>query len=257
LATVDDILGDFFPVTAATVPSYAGTGVYLSYPTAYSSVDTGSIKFVDTDVISQSGGEVSMDTWITDVVSNSYTGYAGYGLALTSASSLPTGVVKFLFDGHELTFTRVWTPDLRVVNSQDDRGFPFVKINLDDPDCASECTISSIQYKWVKRATDGTWTPMTLQELGVLVKAGGGTLSIKVGSDTSEQVIVISIPETSVEGTIDWVASNASLTNVTEAQFNSFVTSDICNFGLSYDDKLGMRYFQNIYDAAGTCGAAD
>lgn len=256
-ARINNIIDSYLPVTSSTVTTYSSTGVYVSYPTAYSSAQTGSVQFVDTDVTTSEGGNAPQDTpkgtWITDVTANSFTGYYGFGVNLTSGSDLPIGTVKFLIASNELTFTRLMTPDLRDINAQDDRGFPFIKINKTTPGCTTNCTIASIDYKWVKRASSGAWSAMTLQELGALVEADSPMASWNVGSDSSSQRIEFRIPMTSLEGSITWSSANANLINVSEAQFQAFVTSDICNLGLGYDDKLGMRYFEGIQDATGTC----
>ncbi len=41
---------------------------------------------------------------------------------------------------------------------------------------------------------------------------------------------------------------------MTESDLASMTTIEICHFGLSYDDKLGMRMFEGIANAPGTCG---
>lgn len=47
---IDSYLDDDTPV------SYSGTGVYVAYPTAYSSVDEGTVTFTDSDVTTEEGG---------------------------------------------------------------------------------------------------------------------------------------------------------------------------------------------------------
>jgi hypothetical protein len=40
---------------------------------------------------------------------------------------------------------------------------------------------------------------------------------------------------------------------MTEAELLATTTDELCHFGLSYDDKLGMRMFGSVGNAPGTC----
>ena len=40
---------------------------------------------------------------------------------------------------------------------------------------------------------------------------------------------------------------------LTESEFDALTNESICHLGLSYDDRMGMRYFQNINDSGDNC----
>lgn len=249
-ATISDLIGDFLSSTT-TDSEYESTGIYVSYPTTFSTVETGSVTFVDSAVVTQEGGNVAAGTATSAVTTNNFTGYKGFGPNLTNASELPDGEIRFSVGSQTLTFSDVATPSLAKLNAPTGRIFPFIRFNLDTAGCTTSCTLSGVSYQWMKK-TETAWTLASLEELELLVKADSGTISIKVDGDEAK-TIGITIPETALEGTIAWEATSANLSGVSTSEFDSLITTQICGLGLSTDDKLGLRYFQNINDAAGTC----
>lgn len=173
---------------------------------------------------------------------------------IDNSSELPSGEIIFFFDGHNLTFSDVLTPSLEQLTAPTGRILPFVKFDLDDSACTSECTLSGLSYKWMKKTSTG-WTSASLTELSLLVGSDGASLGFRVDNDIT-QTAGITLPMSSLNGTITWEASNATLSGVTDSEFENLTTTQLCNIGLSYDDKLGMRYFENINDASGTCSGS-
>lgn len=253
-ATVADILNSFLS-EAVTTTEYSMTGVYVSYLNTFSSATTGTVTFVNSNVVTSEGGAIPANTATSDVTLNASGSYNGYGPNITGESELPTGAIVFAFGDKALTFSNVQTPRLAELNAPTGRIFPFIKFNMTSASCTTNCTLSSVAYKWMKKTSTG-WTAATLAELSTLMNSTGGYVSIKVNNDSS-RVVGFTIPITDVEGTIDWAAANATLTGVTESEFTSMLTAHICNLGISYDDKLGMRYFSGIANGPGTCGGAD
>lgn len=249
-ATIADILGDYLSESTTTF-GYESTGIYVAYPTTFSSATTGSVTFTDSSVTTGEGGAITAGTATSDVTTNNFTGYNGFGVNTTSASELPSGEIIFSFGEKTLTFSDVQTPSLATITASTGRIFPFIKFDLVDSECASACEISGISYKWLKKTSTG-WTSATLTELSLLAADDGGYISVKVDNNISKYV-GFAIPISSLTGTLNWDLDTATLNEVTEEQFNALTSDDICNLGLSYDDKLGMRIFQNISDAPGTC----
>lgn len=248
---VSDIIGSYYD-TATTTFTYASTGIYVAYPTAFSSLDTGSVKFVDTDVITSEGGAITKNTSTSSVTTNNFTGYKGFGSNLTSTSTMPQGTIIYAFGDKTLTFTKIETPTLAEISASTNRIFPFIKLNKTDTGCTSNCTLASIDYKWMKK-TATSWTDATTTEISLITESGTGVFSFYVDNTSSGKYVSFVIPSATTSGTILWQSANASLTGITATEFTNLVTTQICNIGLSYDDKFGMRYFQNINDATGTC----
>lgn len=249
-ATISDII-DGFLNDSSTAAEYTSTGVYIAYSTSYDSAETGTVTFVDSQVTTQEAGVVPANTPISDLTQNNYTGHYSFGPNIVNSSELPSGTIVFKFGDKTLTFTDVETPSLEELTTPEGRIFPFVRFNKESSGCTTNCTLSGLSYKWMKKTSTG-WTEATQEELDILVVSDGGFISFLVDND-SNQSVGIEIPISSVSGEISWDPSNATLTGVTSAEFEAITTSEICHLGLSYDDKLGMRYFEGIDDAPGTC----
>lgn len=249
-ATVSDIIDNFLSETS-TVPAYTGTGIYAAYPSTYSSATSGSVTFADSDVTTSEGGLIKAGTPTSAVTANNFSNYYGFGPNATADSELPSGKIIFSFGDKALTFTGVQTPTLAQITAPTGRIFPFVKISKSDPACTSNCTIGSLSYKWMKKTANG-WTPASLTELGLVISDNGGYVSLRLKND-GNKVIGFTLPLSSPSGTIAWDSSKANLSGVTAAELGSMTTAQICHFGLSCDDRLGMRYFEGIDDASGTC----
>lgn len=251
-AEIDDLVDSFYNESTTTV-AYADTGAYVSYPTTFSTLDTGTVTLTDTAVTTEEGGAVAAGTATSQVTSNNFSGHKGFGINTTSTSELPSGEVIFAFGGKTLTFPDVETPSLASLTSPVGRLFPFIKFNKSSSSCTSSCTLSGISYKWMKKTSTG-WTEATLEEVDLLVSSANSYLGFRIDGDENRQV-GFTIPKTSLTGTIDWDVSNASLTGITTSQFEAITTSQICHLGLSFDDQLGMRYFQNISNSNDNCSS--
>lgn len=249
-ATVASMINTYWG-TDVTTTQYANTGIYVVYPTTFSSVSSGSVVFSDSAVTTDEGGAIAAGTSTTAVTNNDFGSNHSFGPNISTTSELPSGTIVFTVGGSTLTFTDVVTPSLATLNAPTGRIFPFLKFNTTDTSCTSNCTIDSVEYKWMKKSSAG-WTAATTTELGLLVDGDGGFLSIRVDNNANK-TIGITLPKTSASGTIDWAAASASLSGVTSAEMTNMVTTQLCHLGISYDDTIGMRYFESADDAAGTC----
>ncbi len=251
-ATVSDLIDQYFDV-AKTTATYTNTGVYVSYPDSFSSASTGSVTFTESEVITSEAGTVPADTATYQVTNNDYGNFHSFGPNITKESELPSGGIVFTFGGKTLTFSDVKTPTLAQLTAPTGRIFPFIKFVKSDATCGSACTLSAIGYQWMKK-TDGGGAAASLSELGLVIASKGGYISFRVGSDgDSSKVVGFTIPVTSVEGSLDWNVSNATLSGVTEAALKAMTTDQICHLGISYDDQIGMRYFEGVANVSGTC----
>ena len=249
-ATVANVINSFFD-DATTTMTYQNTGVYVVYPTSFSSASTGSVTFADSSVTTDEGGVIAAGTTTSAVTNNDYGSNHSFGPNISKTSELPSGTATYTMGSQTLTFSDITTPSLAQLMAPTGRIFPFLKFNTTVANCASNCTLSSVDYKWMKKTSTG-WEAATVAELSALVVKAGGFLSIRVNNDANK-TIGITIPKTSASGSIAWSASNATLSGVTSTEMSNLITTQLCHVGLSYDDQLGMRYFESIYDAAGTC----
>jgi hypothetical protein len=137
-----------------------------------------------------------------------------------------------------LTFTNVVT---RTYASLTDTGtiMPFLKFNT------SNGVVASLGYKWMKRSSSTSWTEATADEVKLIVNDNGGYVTLYRGAKSKN--IGIKIPR-DASGTIAWLKSNTQEANVTDAEFESTTTNDLCSMAVSYDDKLGLRLFAGAAD---------
>jgi len=249
-ATMNDIIDSFLD-SDTTTATYLHTGIYVAYPSAFSSATSGSVTFVDSAVTTDEGGSIPANTPTSDITVNAFGDYLGFGPNISQTSELPSGTIIFAMGDEQLTFTGVRTPTLAELNAPTGRIFPFIRFNQTSSACTTDCTLSGVSYKWMKKTASG-WAEASLAELTSIADSDGGAISIYVNGD-DEKRFMITIPITEISGTIDWVADNATLEGgLTAAEFEDTYTSELCHLGLSYDDKLGMRYFQNFEDS-GSC----
>ncbi len=248
-AKVTDILDNY--LTDSVVPSYNSTGVYVAYPTSYSSISTGSVTFVDSAVTTEEAGTLPANTATSSVTTTHFGDYYSWGVNLPTTSETVTGDVKYAFGDKTLTFPDVQMPALARLQSPTGRTFPFIKFNKTDANCTSNCTIASFEYKWMKKTATG-WTDATLSEVSLLIASGGIGFRYAL-EDNSTKYINLSFSTEATSASVEWLPANFSLENVSSAEFQNLYISQICHIGLSHSDKFGMKYFQNIYNVDGTC----
>ncbi len=250
-ATVTDMLNTFWSSGATTTADYQHTGIYVVYPNTFSSVNTGSVTFADSAVTTDEGGAIPAGTATSAVTNNDFGTTYSFGPNISTSSELPSGTITFTIGSQTLTFADVVTPTLAQLNEPTGRIFPFLKLVTDDSACTANCTLASLDYQWMKKSSSG-WVAATVAELTALIDDDGGTFSVRVDNNENT-TFTMTIPKTSASGSIAWSAANANLVGVSSATFTDLQTSQLCHFGISYDDKLGLRYFESVQDAAGTC----
>ncbi len=250
-ATIADVIDNYLPDTATA--TYNSTGIYIAYPTSFSTATTGSVTFQDSAVTTTEGGAIPKNTATSDVTTNNFTGYYGFGPNTTSTSELPTGTIAFSFGGKTITYTDVQAPSLAELTAPTGRILPFIKFVKSNSNCTMDCTLASVDYKWMKKDEIG-WTAASTDELNVLVAGDGANIGIRVGRDTADdKIFEIAIPKTQASGSIAWKSSNMRLSGATASEVDSLTTTQLCHLGLSYDDQIGMRYFEGIGNTSGTC----
>jgi hypothetical protein len=261
-ATIADVVGRFLD-PATTTSSFGGTGVYVSVPSAFwdGPVDEASMTFsADLHYIVQlEGGGSTLETAPAGTavggdafISNDGGDTRSVGVYAAPGFDLPQGSYQTDLGSTALTFTSVATLTDAELTSAEGTLLPFVRFVQADAQCASACAIAAIDVEWRKRTADG-WILATAEELALTVGSGGGFASIVVGSEGSSRTIGITLPGDAPTSSVAWDPANAFLNGLDGAAFLSVTTDQLCHFGLSYDDRLGMRHFAGIGNAPGTC----
>jgi len=93
---------------------------------------------------------------------------------------------------------------------------------------------TSIDYRWMKRASATSWVAATVDEIALTIGSAGGYLSVHRAPSWHNEfgAAIPAQPSGSIAWT--WAASGPA---------------DICGFAVSYDDKLGLRHFIGGADA--------
>ena len=258
--TVDDLVGAFLPDTVTL--RYGGTGIYASFmrsqfpagwePSRWASFDE-DVHYAPqggmgpgSPLVALAGTHVAA----ADLSTTGYGDYASVGLMATPGFDMPQGSYRFGIGPTTLTFSDVRTATDGQLQAAESFIMPYVRFVKTDPACTTACAISTIDYAWRKR-TDAGWVPATAGEIALVAGEQGGFLSIRLGNDPAKN-IGFTIPKETVTGSIAWgmAMTTDAATKVAAVHATS---SDLCHVGLSYDDKLGMRYFGGMGDAPGTC----
>jgi hypothetical protein len=237
--TVDDVTDQFLADSGAAVatPVFNLTSAYALYPASLDS----------TQYVVQSGVSPTLQHGAAFTVSHadgspapaatSFSGLgfgdtAGWGpdynyesspgLELPGSGGSPATMTYTLGAiGKTLTFTNVVT---RTRASLTDSGTLAIFIRL----VTTDDHYSSIDYKWMKRASASSWVPATAEEIALTISGDGGHVSFhRVPSWHNEFGAVIPAQPS---GSIAW-------------SWEASGPDDICGLAVSYDDKLGLRHF--------------
>ncbi len=262
---VSDIVGNFLDVST-TGMTYGGTGIYVAFPQSFyaGTIDDleadGSLTMSEEAHYSyqtQSGpsGVVTAPAGTavvgTGLIFNNFGNFWSFGILAVVGFDMPQGEYVFgLGDQGDLTFTQVATRTDADLQSAANFLMPFIKFNKDEPGCTSDCTLASIDYKWMKKSDSG-WVDATLEEVTIIVGDQGGFISIVPTNDNGPDNVSYVVPIDAVSGTLEW--SDPYHTTLSDSEVDALTTEEICHLGLSYDDKLGMRIFSGILNAPGTC----
>jgi hypothetical protein len=144
------------------------------------------------------------------------------GLELPGSGGSPATLAYTLGAlGRTLTFTNVVT---RTRASLTDAGTLAIFVRL----VTTDGRYSSIDYRWMKRASASSWVAATAEEIALTISGDGGHISFhRAPAWHNEFGATIPAQPT---GSIAW-------------SWEASGPNDICGLAVSYDDKLGLRHF--------------
>ena len=256
-ATMADLVGRFLD-PATTTSQFGGTGVYVSVPSTFWDGTTADAALTFSgDVYYQTMEGLDSAPAGTPVtgaalIENDFGDMRGVGLSAAPGYDLPQGTYEAALGEQTITFTSVATLTDEELATAEGTLLPFVRFTPVDLGCTEACAIGSLDVEWRKRTSD-SWILATADELALTVNDGTAFASLRVGTDGATEGIGITLPATEPTSSVAWLAENVSLAGIDEATFAGLTSDQLCHFGLSYDDKLGMRHFAGIGNAPGTC----
>lgn len=149
------------------------------------------------------------------------------------------------------TFT--WT-NVKVSDFSGGEGFIalFIRMDVSDAD-----KLTGLSWKW-RRKVSGAWVAATPEELKLIVSKQGGFVSLKVDGNSDAKSISARVPLSASEGSLVFATAKLATAGAgddgTADGYIQGLTADevkagidwsraLQNPGISYDDKLGMRFF--------------
>jgi hypothetical protein len=256
-ATLADLVGRFLD-PATTTSQFGGTGVYVSVPSTFWNGTTAEAALTFSgDVYYQTlegAGSAPAGTPVSGaaLMGNDFGDMRSVGLYAAPGYDLPQGTYEAALGEETITFTSVATLTDAELSTAEGTLLPFARFTPVELGCTEACAIASLDVEWRKRTSDA-WVLATADELALTVSDGAAFASLRVGTDGATETIGIALPVTEPTSSVPWLAANVFLAGIDEATFASLTTDELCHFGLSYDDKLGMRHFAGIGNAPGTC----
>jgi len=166
---------------------------------------------------------------------------------------------KYTLTAGGKTFT--W-PNVKTSDFSGGKGFLalFIRMDVNPSD-----KLLGISYRWRIKQDDGTWRAATDEEIKLIVAGAKGYISLKVDGMNSGKELGVMVPSGS-EGSIVFASaafgkegtggsaggSDPSVmlpeSGLTEAEVKAGLdwSRVLQNPGISYDDKLGMRFFMSF-----------
>jgi len=238
ILTIDDITDTFLPDSGPDVatPVFDQTFVYAEYPAVFDSTVYVVAGSPATNLLN--GGVYSVtETDATAALPSGYsstiagTGTVGWGaiynfdqdpgLELPGSGGSPATLAFTLGGiGASLTFTNVVTPTHEALAAS---GALALFLRLD----TTAGLYTSIDYRWMKRASDTSWVPATGEEIALTLSSDGAYVGFQHVGTTNGPGFAIPAEPT---GTIAWDQLSTG-------------PDDICAMAVSYDDRLGLQHF--------------
>ncbi|HEY0989003.1 MAG TPA: hypothetical protein VGD80_18170 [Kofleriaceae bacterium] len=237
--TVDDVTDHFLADTGAAVatPVFNLTSAYALYPASLDSTQyvvqgapssalqhgaAFSVRHADGSPPSAMTSFSSLGFGDTAGWGPDYSYESSPGLELPGSGGSPATLAYTLGAiGKTLTFTNVVT---RTRASLTDAGTLAIFVRL----VTADARYSSIDYRWMKRASASSWVPATAEEIALTISGDGGHVSFHRAPSWHNE-FGATIPAQPA-GSIAW-------------SWETSGPDDICGLAVSYDDKLGLRHF--------------
>ncbi|MGE0174373.1 MAG: hypothetical protein AB7T49_16375 [Oligoflexales bacterium] len=259
--TIQDMKNQFYPDNA--VFSYTGTGVVPQIPKSDlddEAPDTYAWTFSVDMPTATNGGEVCDGMAAGDTITagtectlehSDNSGANGDNLFAfgIETSNLQSGDYTLNVGSKTYTWKNVAVSDFSA-----GEGFLvlFTQIDVDD----NTNKITGLSYKWQIKGADGVYTPATDEVIKTIVKGDdngfGGYVSLKYLNDESKGSLGVMIPRESSGSIVfaDAIEADDETVRIDGSELTEDMVLDGVLFsdftgnpGISYDDKLGMRFF--------------
>lgn len=247
--TVQELMQETPPVYGY---AYDGTGIRVQMPAGYSmsSMDVASLTFQDPFFGTYMGPNTPMvpagqPIGTPQLLTGALDTHPLAAVYARPDNDIPMGTYKFNTRETNLRFDGVRAASAEELASGEGIIVPFLRIVPAAAGCQTDCTIGSIEYRWMQRS-DGRWQPAPAAELA-LMPAGRIDVT-RMMPNGQLQDLHLTLP-TNASGSLDWIRS-ASYDGMFQSDLAYVTSTQICYVGASFRDFVGMR----LTSAAGnTC----
>lgn len=240
---------------------YGGTGIvpelekseFTSAPTSYkwkfNFADPASAAVVlnngDTCTAEGGGTSVANDSWCTQTYTADPS-YSRYQLGL-EVMTPPEGTYTLEAAGKTYTWTNVEVSDFSA-----GEGFLALMVswtvNENGTADSADDRLTGFKFKYMKKDATAGWVAATQEELDLIIKSDSARVGFKVANTSmscgwrapKQPSGEIVFAQTDIDEACD---SNPVAAQVSDLKGTGLLWSSFYNAGVSYDDKLGMRFF--------------
>lgn len=238
----DDMINKFLPAT--TVFQYQSTGIIPEFDLSdyFDSTNTYSWTFSTQTVLHSNGctsGLTSGDALAasTECIVNGADDQYGKKAAINVESVPPTGTYTLKIGTH----TFQW-PNIEFNDLASGKGFLalFIRYNVN-----TDNMLTSISYQYRIKTDSDTYELASQSSIDLIIKNNSSYLSLKIDGNSDDKSIGIPIPETPEGDVLLNTLTSKEVQGVDLSEVINGINIDRVkqNPGLSYDDKLGMRFF--------------
>ncbi|MGE5180590.1 MAG: hypothetical protein ACM31C_00945 [Acidobacteriota bacterium] len=223
--------------------SYSGTGIEVRMPATFqmSQMATATFAFDAPFYGAAQGTDITvvpagMPIGAPALLTGKLDGHPIAAVYAQPGHDLPAGSYHFEARPTSLTFQNVMAPSDQALAAGNGLVMPFVRLVTTDASCEGDCTIDSIEYRWMER-TAGGWQDASPALLSLMGSAHVSLVRVAPGGAT--QAITVELPTSSPTGAIAW--SSASSPALLPYELAGVTTSQLCYVAAVYRDVVGTR----------------
>ncbi len=235
--------------------AYAGTGIEVHMPAAFqmSQMAGATIAFDAPFYGASQGADMTMVPSGTPIgepalLTGKLDGHPIAAVYAQPGHDLPSGTYHFDARPMSLTFQNVMAPSDQALRTGTGLVVPAIRIVTTDASCTTDCTIDSIEYRWMER-TAGGWQDASPALLSLMGSAQVSLVRVAPGGST--QAMTITLPTAPATGAIAW--TTATSPSQPPYELAGVTTSQLCYVGAVYRDLVGTRLTSSATNPSLAC----
>jgi hypothetical protein len=254
--SVDDLVSAAPPVYGI---AYGGTGIEVTLPPSFAMSEmTGAMMMFDESFYGSSRGDVTPmtppDAPVTqpELLSGKVDGHPVAAVYARPGFDVPSGTYRFVARPTALTFEDVRAPSNAALAAGTGFVVPFVRVVPTVAGCQYDCTIDSIEYRWMARTATGAWEDAAPEMLALMPAARVDF--VRIAPSGANQDMRIELSTSSQTGVLSWVES-ASHDGMLQSDLATVSTAQLCYVGAVFHDLVGTRLTSSATNPAQACAS--